>query len=110
MVDLRCNIFYESPSFPNFSLPQIPLRDNILRNSLLGFAEGESIFSICFELTRGNRPYLQGEIVSSISFPCGSFAHKVSELLPSRVKAPHEDLGCSWRFHSSVKINSPVAS
>jgi hypothetical protein len=30
----------------------------------------------------------------------------MSELLCSTVKVPHEDLGWSWRFHSSVKINS----
>jgi hypothetical protein len=53
---------------------------------------GWSTFSICFELTRDSRPYLQGEIVSPISFLRGSFGHKVSELLSSAVKFPHGDL------------------
>jgi hypothetical protein len=44
----------------------------------LELLKGErSIFSICFKLTRGSRPYLQGEIVSPISFPWGSFGQDV---------------------------------
>jgi hypothetical protein len=47
---------------------KFPLRDNIPKQFFLGFAKrGWSFFSICFKLTRGSRPYLQGEIVSPIS-------------------------------------------
>jgi hypothetical protein len=88
---------------------KFPLRKNIQKNSFLrgGVAEGEwSIFSTCFELTREGRPYLQGEIVFPISFPWGLFGHKVSELLSSIVNVPPGDLVCSWRSHSSVKIDA----
>jgi hypothetical protein len=42
-----------------FPIPILPLRDNIPTNSSLGVIKGgQPIFSICFKLTRGSRPYL----------------------------------------------------
>jgi hypothetical protein len=87
------------------------MRDNIPKNSFLRVANGwQSIFSICFELKRGSWPYLQGEIVSPISFPWDSFGHKVSEWLSITIMASHGDLGCLWRSCLFVEINSLVAS
>jgi hypothetical protein len=79
-------------------------------------------FWISFGLTRGSRPYQQGEMFSPTSFPGDSFGHKptsfpgdsfghkVSELLSSTIKVPHGELGCSWRSHLSVENDSPVVS
>jgi hypothetical protein len=46
---------------------------------------------------KGQQILLQGEIISPISFPWGSFGHKVFELLSSIVKVSHGNLSCSWR-------------
>jgi hypothetical protein len=103
VVNLKCNImsyiFYESQTFPTPACLNFPLKKNLFE-----VAEGLefSSFWICFELTRDNRSYLQGEIVSPTSFPWGSFEHKVSELLSITIKVPHGDLGCSWRSCSAI--------
>jgi hypothetical protein len=90
---------------------KIPLKDSIPKSSFLGgLLKGVIQFQYLFKLTRGSRPYLQREIVSPISFPWGSFGHKASELLSSIVKVSHGDLGCSWRSHLFVELNSLVAS
>jgi hypothetical protein len=80
--------------------------------NLFEVAEGLDylFFWMCFKLTRGNRPYLQGEIVFPIFFPWCSFGHKVSELLSSIIKVPHGALGCSWGSCSSAEIDSTFAS
>jgi hypothetical protein len=66
-VNLRCNSFLLW--VPNLACLKFPLRENIPKKPFLGVAEGrQSIFNICFELTRSSRPYLQGKIVSPI-FP-----------------------------------------
>jgi hypothetical protein len=64
------------------ALSQFCLRLQLLIDSLLCFmALFQGSLPLHFELTRGSRPYLQGEIVSPTSFPWGSFGHKVSDRL-----------------------------
>jgi hypothetical protein len=91
VVNLKCNTVSPKLSLISACL-KFSLKDNIPKNSFLGGTEfrRQSIFSICFKLTRDSRPYLQREIVSPIFSPWGSFGHKVSELLPNTVKVLHE--------------------
>jgi hypothetical protein len=93
---------YESQTFPTSRLPQIVSERQYSKNFLFGrLGKGVcvwSIFSICFELTRSSRLYLQGEIVSSASFSWGPFGHKVSELLSSIVKVSQE----IWVAHGDL--------
>jgi hypothetical protein len=65
---------------------------------------------MCFELSRGSGPYLQGEFAFPVSFPWDSFGHKVSELLFLTIKVCHGDLGCSWRACSFVEISNSIAT
>jgi hypothetical protein len=46
------------------------------------------------------------KIVFHISFPWGSFGHKMSELLSITITVSHGYLGCSWRSHLFVEIDS----
>jgi hypothetical protein len=103
---IKSYISYESQTYPNSCLSQIPLRDKIPQKILWGcWGAGVLFFSwIFFKLTRGSRPYLQEEIVSPIPSLWVHSDTKLSELLSSTVKVSRGDLGCSWRSCSCFFI------
>jgi hypothetical protein len=60
----------QSQTFPKPNLPQLPPEGPYSKKFFLGdcWSGGQSIFSICFKLTRGCRPYLSGILSPSYCY------------------------------------------
>jgi hypothetical protein len=102
---------YESKTFSNFSLPNFPTKRQDPQKIFLRLLRGWS--SLCLlNLFRDDKRKqtlpTRGNFLSYF-FPLGSFG-KVFELLSRIVNLSHGVLGCSWRPHSSVEIDSPIIS
>jgi hypothetical protein len=62
---------------------KFPLRDNSPKNSF-GIFGGWVHLQYLLGADRGNLPCLQGEIVTPISFPWGSFRHRCLKYCPAQ--------------------------
>jgi hypothetical protein len=77
-----------SLNFPYFSLPQIPRETIFPKIRFWGLQKGWLVSAS--SLQGAADPTYKGKL-SPISFPWGSFGHKLSELLSVTIKFPHGD-------------------